>query len=288
LLLLVVATAVPVLRIDTETSALFAWFDPLRAEPRAWTAQETPAAANDAAALAKQLSNPVASLISFPLQVNYDSGLGLTGDGERIVVNVQPVVPFSLDEEWNLISRTILPIVDQSDIVPGTSQSGIGDVVQSLFLSPVAPTPGGWIWGAGPVFLIPTASDDLLGSEKWGIGPTVVALRQSGPWTYGALANHIVSFAGDDDRADVNATSLQPFVSYTTPKAWTYALNTESTYDWERESWSVPVNATISGVVRLGDLPLSIVAGVRWWADEPPGGSDELGYRFAPTPMFPR
>lgn len=126
--------------------------------------------------LAKQLSNPIASLISVPFQLNYDRGFG-PDDGHRITLNVQPVIPVSLNEDWNLISRTILPVISQSDIAgPSGDQFGLGDTVQRFFFSPKEPTAGGIIWGAGPVFLIPTGTDDLLGSEKWGIGPTAVAL----------------------------------------------------------------------------------------------------------------
>jgi hypothetical protein len=179
--------------------------------------------------LAKKLQNPVAALISVPFQLNYDQNIGPEDDGYRWTLNIQPVIPFYLNEDWNLISRTILPVIHQDEIFPGAGdQTGIGDIVQSLFLSPVAPW-AGWIWGAGPVFLFPTGSDDLLTTDKWGAGPTGVTLRQQGPWTYGALADHIWSLAGDGDRADVNATFLQPFVAYTTPTAWTFTLNSEST-----------------------------------------------------------
>jgi hypothetical protein len=186
--------------------------------------------------LARQLTNPVAALISVPLQLNYNSDIGPADDGRQWLLNVQPVIPFSLNDDWNLISRTILPIVDQRDVFPGAgSQTGLGDTVQSLFFSPVAPTAGGWIWGAGPVFLLPTGTNRLLTTDKWGVGPTAVALRQQGPWTSGLLGNHIWSFAGDSDRRDISTTFLQPFLSYTTPTAWTYTLQSESTYDWESQ-----------------------------------------------------
>jgi len=257
-----------------------------RSSPVPVAAQAEGDAAPSSEALAKQLANPVASLISFPFQLNYDQDIGPRDDGERFLLNVQPVIPFSLNEDWNLISRTILPIVSQEDIFPGAGdQTGLGDVVQSLFFSPVQSP---LVWGVGPVFLIPTATEDELGGEKWGIGPTGVALRQSGPWTYGGLANHIWSFAGDDDRADVNATFLQPFVSYTTPSAYTYALNTESTYDWEAEKWSVPVNLAVSKVTRFGGQLMSIGAGLRYWVESPRSGPEGLGFRITITPLFPR
>ena len=168
----------------------------------------------DADALAKALSNPVAALISAPFQLNYDTGYGDDDDGERWTLNIQPVIPISISEHWNMISRTILPVIDQKGVVNDDSQSGLGDTVQSLFFSPKKPTASGWIWGAGPAFMLPTATDDLLGSEKWSIGPTAVVLKQTQTgWTYGALVNHLVSVAGSDDRGDVNATFLQPFLT---------------------------------------------------------------------------
>lgn len=238
--------------------------------------------------LAKKLSNPIASMISVPLQFNYDTGYGPV-DGQKSYVNFQPVIPFSISDDWNLISRTIVPVVGQSDIAgPSGSQFGLGDVTQSLFFSPKQPTENGIIWGVGPVFLIPTATDQLLGSEKWGAGPTGVALKQFDGWTVGMLASHIWSFAGDSDRADVNSTFMQPFVSYTTPDAWTFALNTESSYNWETDDWSVPVNFTVSKIVKLGKLPVSLTAGGRYWADSPASGPEGWGFRAGITFLFPK
>ncbi|MBP1844160.1 hypothetical protein J2046_002418 [Rhizobium petrolearium] len=238
--------------------------------------------------LAKQLSNPIASLISVPFQFNYDHGYG-PDDGDRGLVNVQPVIPFSINDEWNLISRTIVPITWQNDIAgPSGEQFGLGDVVQSFFLSPVKPTEGGIVWGVGPVFLLPTATDDLLGGEKWGAGPTTVALKQSDGWTIGALGNHIWSFGGDGSRPDVNATFLQPFLSYTTPDAWTFTLNSESTYNWEDDSWSVPVNFSVAKLIVLDKQPISLTAGIRYWAESPKGGPEGIGFRLGLTLLFPK
>lgn len=195
--------------------------------------------------LAMQLQNPVANLISVPIQNNWDFGIGST-DAMRYYVNVQPVIPFSISEDWNLITHTILPIVHAESPVPGGSDAGgLGDIVQSFFFSPKAPV-GGWIMGGGPVFLYPSATDNALGGQKWGVGPTAVLLKQESGWTYGALANHIESFAGTSRRQNISATFLQPFLSYTTKDFTTYLVGTESTYDWQNSQWIVPVNAIVS------------------------------------------
>jgi hypothetical protein len=245
--------------------------------------------AEDAAALAKKLSNPVASLISVPFQNNYDRRIGPADDGERNVLNIQPVYPVTLDSEWNLISRTIVPVVYQNEIFPGSgSQFGLGDVVQSLFLSPQKPTASGVIWGAGPVFLIPTGTEPLLSARKWGAGPTGVVLKQEGRWSFGMLANHIWSFAGRDERADVSATFLQPFVAHTSADAWTVSLNTESTYNWEDEDWSVPINFNVSKLLKFGNQPVQIGGGLRYWVESPDAGPKGLGFRLSVTFLFPR
>lgn len=244
-------------------------------------------APGEAADLAKQLSNPVASLISVPFQLNYDTGIGQT-DADRWVLNVQPVIPFDLSENWNLISRTIVPFIDlDSPVFGGSDTSGLGDIVQSFFFSPKAPTKGGWIWGAGPVLLLPTGKDEFS-SDNWGIGPTFVALKQQSGWTYGALVNHIWgvdSPSGGRDKTD--ATFLQPFLTYTTPDAWTFSINAEASYDWNEEEWTAPLNIGVSKLVHFGQQPVSFQVAGRPYLDSPSGGPD-WGLRFNVTFLFPK
>jgi hypothetical protein len=246
-------------------------------------------AEQDKAELAKQLSNPVAALISVPFQLNYDENIGPVEDGDRTTLNIQPVIPASLNDKWNLITRVILPVVSQSDISPGAgSQSGTGDTLASAFFSPKAKTKSGWIWGVGPVLYLPTGSDPLLGSEKWGTGPTALVLKQEHGWTYGALVNHVWSFAGDDDRDEVDSTFLQPFVSFTTPRAVTFAVNFESSYDWTHDAWSLPLNVLVTKVTKMGGQLVSIGGGVRYWVDSPDSGAHDVGLRLVFTLLFPK
>ena len=248
-------------------------------------AQET----TDEAELAKQLANPVSSLISVPFQLNFDQNIGTQDEGSRLTLNMQPVIPISLNEDWNLISRTIIPLVSQRDIYPGYgSEFGIGDTVQSFFFSPAKPSAGGWIWGAGPALLLPTATEDQLGGKQWGAGPTAVALKQQGPWTYGFLINHIWSLAGSDKRDDINATFMQPFVGYTTESAWSFDLQTETTYDWEHEQWNFPLVFLVSKVTTIGDQLVQVQAGTRYYVDSFEGGAEGFGFRLAVTLLFPK
>ncbi len=250
------------------------------------------AGTDQAAELAKKLANPVAALISVPFQYNYDGDFGADDEGSKSVLNIQPVTPFSLTDDWNLIVRTIVPLIDQKDIpVTGMDESGLGDVVQSFFFSPKAPV-GGWILAIGPVGLYPTASDEVLGGEKWGVGPTVLALQQKGPWTYGLLANHIESVAGEDERADISLSFVQPFLSYITKTKTTFGVNTESTYNWESEdsdqAMSVPVNVMVSQLLKVGPQIMQVTLGARYWADSPDNGPEGWGARAGVTFLFPK
>lgn len=239
---------------------------------------------DDSAAIAKKLANPVADLISVPIQFNFDEPFG-PADAARYTANVQPVIPFSIAPEWNVISRTILPLIYQEAPAAGLDDEfGMGDIVQSFFFSPKESSP---IWGLGPVLLLPTATDDSLGGEKWGAGPSGVVLVQDGPWTYGVLANHIWSYAGDDDRESISNSLVQPFIAYTTPTAMTITLNTESTYDWTDSQWTVPVNLQVSQLLVIGGQPVSLGVGGRWYAEAADDGP-EWGLRFTLTFLFPR
>jgi hypothetical protein len=248
-------------------------------------AQEAP----NAEELAKKLSNPIASLISVPFQYNHDEDLGPGDKGTKNTLNIQPVIPISIGENWNMISRTILPVINQNAVFVGSGrQEGIGDIVQSLFFSPTELTKSGWTWGVGPVILIPTGSEGELTADNWGLGPTGIALKQQGPWTLGALANHIWSVDENPGDPIINTTFLQPFLSHTNSSAVTLTLNTESTYNWETEEWSVSVNFQITKMSRVGKQMISWGGGARYYADSSENGSEGWGARLILVLLYPK
>ncbi len=239
--------------------------------------------------LAQELTNPVANIVTVPIQLNVDQNLGLADDGTKVFANVQPVIPFELNADWNMITRTIMPIVYQEEIFPGAgSQFGLGDTSLSLFLSPKEPTAGGLIWGVGPILLLPTATDSLLGAKKWGAGPAAIALKLNGPWTIGLLANHVWSFAGDKDRINISNSFMQPFVAYTWPSAWTVSAQSETTYNWETEQWAVPINVAVAKLVKFGKLPVSLQAGVGYWVESPEAGPEGFRFRLQANIVLPQ
>jgi len=262
-------------------SHLFLLSPPLLAGALLFTAPV--AAQDDAAELAKKLSNPVASLISVPFQSNWDVGIGAS-NGSRMVLNLQPVVPISLTENLNLITRWIVPVVSQFDITgEGTQQSGLGDAVISGFFSPANSDP---IWGVGPAFLVPIATDDFLGTEKFAVGPSVVVLKQAGGWTYGGLANHLISVAGDEDRGDISATFLNPFASYNWKSGAGATLNAEYTYDWENEVDIFVIQTILSAVTKFGNQIVSFGTGPRFHFA--PENRPNYGIRASVTLVFPK
>lgn len=240
--------------------------------------------AQDAEALAKETQNPVSSMISVPFQGNWDFGLG-DNDRTSTLLNFQPVVPFPVNPSTNVILRVIMPLTSQ----PGTDEArlnGLGDIVMSAFFSPSKP--GRVIWGAGPVVLLPTATASALGSEKFGIGPTVVALAQPGKWTIGALANQIWSTSGAKDRDDVNSTFVQPFANYNLGNGLAVGAVMEATANWEAdETWTAPLLFTVSKVTVLGKRPVNLTVGAGPMVASPDAGAS-WRFRMAAVFLFPR
>ena len=252
------------------------------------------AGTSDAEALAKATQNPVADLISVPFQNNMGLGFGphSYGKANRVqnVLNIQPVVPIHLNEKWNLISRTILPILEQP--MPGTKNAqkwGIGDVNETLFLSSAKSK--GLIWGVGPILGFPTATDsEVLGTQKWTVGPSVVALTMKGPWVIGGLANQQWSYAGADIRRSVNAMLIQPFVNYNFKNGAYITSGPIITANWanhvDGQCWTVPVGGGVGKIVKIGKLPVNLSVQGYYHIIHPTAAADWV-LRTQVTLLFP-
>lgn len=214
-------------------------------------AQENPPKGGASAQeLADKLANPVASLISVPLQNNLNYGIG-PYNGSKYTINIQPVIPFKLTENLNLITRYILPVVDQRDITGNnTHQFGLSDATVTAFL---APKTKGIILGLGPAFLIPTATDKLLGTEKFGVGPSALVMHQGKGLSVGFIANQIWSVAGNEDRTDFNQFYTQIFLSHSYKSGASLGVNAEITQNWEAKTTMISLNPSIGAVTKLGD-----------------------------------
>lgn len=246
--------------------------------------QVTKSQQDPARELALKLSNPVANLISVPFQNNYDWGIGLN-DGTKYLLNIQPVIPVSIGKKINLINRVIVPVISQSNVVGTESQSGLGDILMSNFFSPKVSKV---IWGLGPAFLFPTATNDYLGGKKFCIGPTVIVLYQSKGWTFGTLANQLWSVAGDTGRPDISTSYLQPFFSFTTKTHTTLGLSSEDSYNWKNKGWaSASIITNLSQLVKIGKLPVSLVLSGKYYL-ETEIAEAYWGSRFAIVLVFPK
>jgi hypothetical protein len=235
--------------------------------------------------LAKAAQNPVADLISVPFQNNFNMG---GKNGLQYILNFQPVVPISINQDWNLITRTIIPTIS-TPLPFGDRVTGIGDINPTFFLSPVKPTDG-IIWGFGPTFVLPTASDELIGQGKWSMGPAFVALKIAGPWVFGALINNVWSVAGDSDRKTVNQMTAQPFLNFNFPGGWYLTSSPIITANWVEKGdkrWVVPVGGGVGRVFKLGDQPINAQLALYYNVVRPENGAD-WQLRFQVQFLFPK
>ena len=229
--------------------------------------------------MAKSAQNPMAAMISVPFQNNTNFNVG-PGEETQNILNIQPVIPFSLNENWNLITRTIIPVISQPGFAPGQDrENGIGDIQLSLFLSPVQPSSGGWILGGGLVAQFDTATDSRLGTQRQGLGPSFIVLRPDGAWVYGGLVNNIWDVGGDDDRDEINQMLIQPFVNYNFPdKPGRYLTFAPIiTANWEADSgdqWTVPLGGGIGQIMKWGDTPVNLQASAYYNVETPKNGAD--------------
>lgn len=238
--------------------------------------------------LAKQAQNPVANMISLPFQNNTDFDIG-PGDDTKNTLNIQPVWPFEITDHLNLITRTIFPIVTKPGglTADGESVTGLGDTTFTAFLSPSAP--GKLTWGVGPVFLLPTASDDELGADKWGAGASVVLLTMPGNWVIGSLFSNIWSIGGSGDQ-DLNVFNWQYFINYNFPKGWYLASAPIIIADWEADSdnrWTIPFGGGVGKIFRIGKQPLNAQLSAYYNVETPEYGPD-WQMRFQLVFLFPK
>ena len=246
---------------------------------------------DETAELARAVQNPVASLISLPFQNNTSFDFG-PRDGTLNVLNIQPVWPFELTEDWNLITRTIVPIVSQPALRSGQNrESGLGDIVFTAFLSPAEPVGGKVIVGAGPAFLLPTATDDRLGSDEWGLGPSLVVLAMPGDFVVGSLFSQVWSFAGTGDD-DVSLFTWQPFVNYNFDGGWYLTTSPIVTGNFEADkggdTWTVPVGGGFGRVFRIAPLPPMNVSTQAFYNVAKPTSVGHWSLRLQLQLLFPK
>lgn len=262
-----------------------------------------------AEALRKAAQNPIASMISLPLQGNLLFGAG-PREKTAAILNIQPVIPFGISQDWNVVSRTIIPVIyapnslfqpntATQDILPdftgaqvpfnlSSGELGIGDINQTFFFSPAQP--GKWIWGVGPTVNLPTGSPDKYGSGKFSAGPAAVVLTSNGPVTYGALVNNVWSFAGDGGRGEVSKLTVQPFLNYNLDKGWYLTSSPVITANWQGSSgdkWTVPIGGGVGRITKLGKQPVNIQFQGFYHAVRPNNGPD-WSIRFQLVYLFPK
>ena len=220
----------------------------------------------DASALAKKLQNPIGNLISVPFQSNTNFSVG-PNKGTQEILNIQPVIPFHIGDNWNIITRTILPLIWQPSYQPLASVApfGTGPITFSSFLSPAQPT-NGWLWGFGPVTQIPVASSASLGSNVWGLGPTGVLVYMKGPWVTGVLANNVWSLGGEGGPGGTkyNNFLMQPFVNFNMKGGWYVGTSPILTANWltaGNNAWTIPLGMNVGRVIKLGKLPINLSGG---------------------------
>jgi hypothetical protein len=244
--------------------------------------------AQESSDIAKQAQNPIASLISVPLENDFNPYTGVHKE-DSYVFEMKPVVPIRLSDDWTLITRTIIPVIQVPDLAPGVSgTSGLGDIQESLFLSPTKAGPV--IWGAGPVISVPTATENILGTKKLSVGPTVVVLRIQGHWLFGSLVQNLFSVAGPSARKDVNQMLMQPFVNYNLPHKWYLTSSPIITANWEvgsSERWVVPVGGGVGKIVHFGKLPVNVYT--QFFRNvQRPDGTSSWSARFQMQLLFPK
>lgn len=215
-------------------------------------------AQTDQSELVKTAQNPIADLASLPLQTDIHQNVG-NGRESQTIFTIEPVIPYNLNDGWNVITRTRLPVVSQPWAYSlDDRKGGIGDLMFTAFFTPMQT--GKWIWGIGPVLTAPTGTHSSVETDQWTIGPAAAVLTMDGPWVYGLMVNNIVDFAGDGDMPGVNRMQLQPFVNYNFGDDCYLVSSPEISANWEGSSgntWTIPLGAGIGKIFNAGDVPIN-------------------------------
>ena len=234
------------------------------------------APADDASALAEKLQNPIADLISIPFQNNTNFNVG-PNKGTQDILNIQPVIPIHINEDWNVITRTILPLVWSPSFQPDAAVPpfGLSPITFSAFFSPTR-TVDGWTFGVGPIVELPTATNKTLGSNVWGVGPAVVAVRTAHPWVYGLLVNNVFSLGGTSGPAGTRYSfmTINPFINYNFGGGWFVGTSPITTANWDAggAKWTLPVGAQFGRLIKIADkLPVNLLVGAYYNALRPTG-----------------
>ena len=234
-------------------------------------------AALTAEELAKLAQNPVGNLISVPFQNNTNLNVG-PEKGTQNILNIQPVVPISVSDDWNIITRTIIPVISNPAFTPPSDRiNGVGDIQFNAFLSPAKP--GEWIWGAGVITQLPTNSDSELGNKNWGLGPTFVLLHldKGDPWVYGVLANNLWSLSGNKQGGSYNNGLIQPFVNYNFAGGAYLTSAPVLTVNWKADSgqqWTVPLGGGVGKIFHFGPLPVNMQLSAYYNIEKPDYGAN--------------
>ena len=244
-----------------------------------------PAAAPDDVAIAKELSNPLANMISMPIQWEYNRGMGINQQGRDQTFLLQPVAPINLSGGDLFIVRPILAAASMND-VNGFSGFGVSSLTIESFYAPQ--TGSSWIWGVGPYLSTPINNSGYFGSQQTGAGVTGVVLNRDGPWTYGLLAYQSWSVGGNAAYGTQNNLYGQPFLAYTNKDAWTFAANMQAQYNYDTHSTSNPLYVGISKLEVFGKQPVQFSLGATYYLSTSPMGPQGWGARATVTFVFPK
>jgi hypothetical protein len=255
-----------------------------------WVAIGTPCYAEETVfrELARKMHNPVSDRISFSFEDRINFGVGLNDDVQNIL-NVRSLYSFNLGDNWNLVNRTIVPLVDQPELVPGSGgQFGLGDISSTFFLMPRSSRFA--IFGVGPVVSFPTATDETLGLEKWRVGPSAVVVSMPGRWVLGVLVNNLWSVGGDSNREDINSMAIQPFVYYNFPNGWYIVSSPIIGAVWTADSddrWTVPLGGGVGKIFQVGKQKMNASVQAFYNIEKPEAVADwslRLQFQF----LFPK